>query len=94
MTQVIKKGGKRKQVFNAAKIRHSIEIVAKDVNLAQAKIKELIRDVAEPTISFFKTKRTVKATDIRRSLLRRLDRKAKAVSRAWRNYDKKKRNKK
>ena len=90
MTHVIKRGGEKKQVFNAAKIRNSVKKVARDLKWTPSKIEKLVRDVAEPAISFFKAKRIVKAVDIRRSLLGRLDRTSKAVSRAWRSYEKRK----
>ena len=92
MTKVMKKGGKT-QVFIPSKIRCAIDRSARDAKLSLAKRKELIKEVAEPAISFFKGKRVVKATDIRRSLLRRLDRRSKQVLKAWRKYDKERKKK-
>lgn len=87
MTKVIKKRGKV-QAFIPSKIRRAIDSSARDAKLSLAKRKELIKEVAEPAISFFKKKRVVKTTDIRRSLLRRLNRRSKQTLRAWRKYDK------
>ena len=89
MGTVVKKGGK-KQAFSAAKIRRSVEKAAKDVKMAPAKVKELVKNVADPVIALYKKKRTVKVSALRRSILGRLDRRAKKVSAAWRRYDKKK----
>jgi len=89
MVNVVKKGGK-KQGFSPAKIRHSVEYAAKDAGLKASKIKELIANVAEPVITWVKTKRIVKASAIRKAILGRLDRKAKSVANAWRKFEKKK----
>ncbi len=93
MTAVIKRGG-RKQAFVATKIRSSVRKAAKEARLSPKKVEALVKEVAEPTISFFKKKRNVKSTDIRRSVLRRLTRRSRAVSAAWRRNEKKKRKKK
>ena len=89
MTIVIKKGGKR-QAFAGSKVRSAVVKAAKDVRLSPAKIKKLVKEVAEPVIAFYKKKRLVKSTDIRRALLGRLDRKAKAVSASWRRHQNRK----
>ena len=89
MVHVIKKRG-RKQAFSSAKIRNAVLKSAKDAKLSPAKVKQLVKDVADPVISLAKGKRRVKAADLRRSLLGRLDRRAKSVSNAWRRFDKKK----
>lgn len=88
MTKVVKRSG-QKQAFNSSKIRKSILKAAKDSGLAVSKTKNLIKEVAEPVISFCKKKKSIKAIKIRKMVLGRLDRRAKAVSRAWRAYDRK-----
>lgn len=89
MTTVIKKGGKR-QAFIPNKIRRAVVMAAKEAKLSPAKIKGLVKEVAEPAISFYKKKKLVKSTDIRRALLGRLNRRAKAVSASWRRFQNKK----
>jgi len=89
MTTVIKKGGKR-QAFSSAKIRKGVMLAAKEAKLSSSKVKVLIKEVAEPVIALAKKKRVVRASSLRKSILGRLDRRAKVVSRAWRNFDKKK----
>jgi len=89
MGKVVKKGGK-KQSFLPRKIRISVERAAKEAKLAPKKVREVLEEVAEPVIALYKKKKLVKATELRRSLLGRLDRKAKKVSAAWRRYDRKK----
>ncbi len=88
MTTVIKKGGKT-EAFSPAKLKSSVSKSAKDAKLTSAKIKKLVEEVAEPVIALCKKKKTVKAVDIRRSLLGRLDRRAKSVSLSWRRYQRK-----
>ena len=89
MTNVVKKGGK-KQSFNPTKLRNSVLKAAKDAKLAPAKTKQLLVEVAEPVIALAKKKSVVKTTALRKSLLGRLDRRAKLVSKAWRNFEKNK----
>jgi transcriptional regulator NrdR family protein len=89
MTKVVKKDGK-KEAFSPAKIRKSVESAAKDAGLTSVKAKKLIVEVAEPVIALCKRKNLVKVADLRRSILGRLDKRAKRVSAAWRRYDKRK----
>ncbi|MFH1801629.1 MAG: ATP cone domain-containing protein [archaeon] len=89
MTQVIKRGGKR-QAFNPSKIRNAIKSAAKEAKLPRAKIQRLIKEVGDSVVDFYKKKRIVKSTVLRRSILRRLERKSKAVASAWRRYERKK----
>ena len=56
-----------------------------------AKVRWLVSEVAEPVILLSKKKRLVKATDLRRSILGRLDRRSKATANAWRRFDRKRR---
>lgn len=72
-----------------AKIRRSVEKAAREAGLTPTKIGDLMQDVAEPVIEVYGKKRSVKAVDLRRSILGRLDRKAKKVSAAWRRFDRK-----
>ena len=87
MVKVIKRSGK-KEAFSPGKIKKSVEKAAREVGMAPKKIRILISDVADPLIDVVRKKRVVKAVDIRKSMLRRLDRRAKSVSGAWRRYDK------
>jgi transcriptional regulator NrdR family protein len=89
MTTVIKKGG-CKEAFVAAKIRRAVEKSAKEAKLSKAEIKELVKEVVEPVIALCKKKRTVKAAELRRSLLGRLERNSRKVATAWKKYDLKK----
>ena len=90
-TKVLKKGNKRKQRFMPIKIRRSIEKAAKDAKVPAKKIEQLVLDVAEPVIALARKKNVVKTTDLRRSILGRLDRRIKKVSKSWKKFDQKKR---
>lgn len=92
MTQVIKRSGKR-QAFSPLKIRRTLELAAKEAKLSPSLIKKLIKEVAEPLIAFIKKKKVIKAINIRKSLLARVDRRIKKVSYALRRFDIKKRRK-
>lgn len=90
MNLVIKRN-QVKQKFSPSKIKDSIYNAAKDAGLSMFKVKELEKEVAEPVIKHFKSKKSIRASEIRKSILGRLDRRAKSVSSAWRKYDKRKR---
>ena len=89
MTNVIKKGGK-KQAFSPAKLRNSIIAAAKDAKLSKSKINQLVKDVAEPLVALIKKKRVIRVSSIRKSIIGRLDRRAKSVENAWKRFEKKK----
>jgi transcriptional repressor NrdR len=89
MTKVVKRGGKQ-QSFMPVKIRKSVERAAKDARLAPKRIKELVEEVAEPVIALARQKRVIKAVQLRKSLLGRLERRVKSAARAWRVYERKK----
>ena len=88
MGQVIKRGGKKRQVFNSAKIRKSIQKAAKDVKFSPTKIKELVKEVSNAVIKQYKGKRVVKSIVLRKSILGRLDRRVKSIASAWKRYEK------
>lgn len=83
---VIKRDG-RKEVFSAAKIIKSIEKVAKDAKLDALK---LVKEVAEPAIEYFKKKKIVKTSDIRKFILEKLAKISKETIKAWKMYEGKK----
>ena len=87
MGVVIKRDGKR-QAFSVAKVRRSLQMAAREAGVSASKVRELTRDVADAVIKDYRSKR-VKATYLRRVILRRIDRRAKSVSAAWRRFDRK-----
>lgn len=89
MVQVIKRGGRR-QKFMPEKIRKSIRGAATRAKISQAKTRELVSDVGNSVIDFFKKKRLVKTVDIRKSILGRFNRRVKSVASAWKRSEKKK----
>lgn len=90
MTNVIKRGGKKKQAFSPSKIKNAIRGAAKEAGLPSAKREELVKEVGDGVISFAKKKRVIKATDIGRSIVRRLETRSKAVAAAWKRFQRKK----
>jgi transcriptional regulator NrdR family protein len=89
MTTVIKRGG-RKQNFMPSKIKKAISNAAREAGFSPSKREELVKEVGESVISFFKKKRVVKSTDIRKSIIGRLSRKSKSLASAWRRHEKRK----
>ena len=94
MTKVIKRGCKKSESFHSNKIRKGIENAAKDAGFSPAQRYALIRDVGEFAVAFARSKPAVKSIEIRKSVLKKLDKKAKPVARAWRKFEKKKKIKK
>ncbi len=90
MTEVIKRGGKKRQAFSPSKIKGAITKAAKEAGLSPKKSEELAKEVGGGVVGFFGKKRVVKATDIRKSILRRLERRAKSVAAKWRSFERKK----
>ena len=89
VSHVLKKGGKR-QAFSTAKLRRAIERSAKDAKLKAPKAKKLVGEVVDPLVKVLKKKRVVRASALRKAMLGLIERRAKAVARAWRKFDKKK----
>lgn len=90
MTQVIKRGGKRRQAFSPSKIKDAIKKSAKEAGFSPKKIEELVKEVGNGVIAFFGKKKVVKAVDIRKSVLRRLERRSKSVASKWKQFEKRK----
>ncbi|GAI15558.1 unnamed protein product [marine sediment metagenome] len=90
MTIVIKKGSRGRQAFSPSKIRRSIRMAAKRARFSPEKTRKVVKEVGEPVIDFYKKKKLVKTTDIRKSILGRLNRNAKSVASIWKRYKKKK----
>jgi len=90
MTHVIKRGGRR-QAFSPSKIKKSIKSAAREAGFSPSKTQKLVKDVGGAVIAFFRKKRVVKTTDIRKSILRRLSTRAKSVISSWKRHERKKR---
>lgn len=86
MTKVIKKGG-RKEAFVGAKLKRSIQKSAKEAGLTASEAKALVSEVAGPIITKVRKRKFIKASELRRAVLGKLDKSAKKVAKAWRKYD-------
>jgi len=89
MTTVIKRGGRR-QSFMPSKIKKALKGAAKEAGFSQSKIQALVNEVGNGVISFAKKKRVIKSVDIRKSILNRLNSRAKKVASAWKKFEKRK----
>ena len=89
MGQVIKRGGER-QKFMPEKIRKAIRKASTGARISQAKTRDLVNDVGNSVIDLFQKKKLVKAVDLRRSILGRINRRVKSVASAWKKAEKKK----
>ena len=83
---VIKRGGK-KQNFSASKIKRAVARAAREAKLPSSEIKKLMGKVANPVIRRFRGRESVRTSAIRKAILSKLNRKAKAVSAAWKKHE-------
>lgn len=90
MTEVIKRGGQKKESFSPSKIKSAIRGAAKDAGFSPKKIEELVKEVGNNVVDIFGKKSVVKSVDIRKSVLGRLGRRAKSVASAWKKLEKRK----
>jgi transcriptional repressor NrdR len=90
MTQVIKRGCKKKEAFSPSKIKNSVKKAAKEAGFSTSKIEDVVKEVGNGVIGFFEKKKVVKSVEIRRSILGRLDRSAKRVVKTWKKFEKRK----
>ncbi|MBU0636045.1 hypothetical protein KKE06_03395 [Candidatus Micrarchaeota archaeon] len=93
MTAIIKRSGKR-QKFSKAKIKRAIEKAAQKGKVSKKERLKIAREISEGISKAFRRTRSVRASEVRRRILQRLETKSKASVRAWQQYDRKRRNKK
>ena len=86
MTVVIKRNRRREQ-FDAEKLRRAIERAADDAGLSPAKRKSLVAKVATAVIAIANKQAQVRSAMLREWILYRLDKLAPPVSRSWRDHD-------
>jgi transcriptional regulator NrdR family protein len=90
VTEVIKKDKKR-EAFDADKLRKSIEDAARESGISEEKAREVTARVARIVIEMAEKEDEIEAHVLRERILKELDSVEPAVSEAWRNYDKTKR---
>ncbi|MBI2451677.1 hypothetical protein HYV50_01200 [Candidatus Pacearchaeota archaeon] len=93
MGTVIKRDG-RKQTFKASKIKRAVQKAVKEEGIAAAQSKKIIKKVVGIIVKRFKGRKSVRSSEIRKSILSLLDRTAKAVSAAWRKHERKRKRRK
>jgi len=90
LTFVIKRNSTKKEKYSQRKLERSIELAAKDAKLGSAKAKALAREIGKGIHAFARKRRTIKAVQLRRMALRRLESRSRAAVSAWRRHDRKK----
>lgn len=86
MTVVIKRNRRREQ-FDADKLRRSVDLAAAEAGLSPAKRKSLAGKVAKAVLAIANKQAQVRSAMLREWILYRLDKLAPAVSRSWRDHD-------
>jgi transcriptional regulator NrdR family protein len=90
MTEVIKKD-RKKEAFDADKVRKSIEAAARESGISEERAKEVTENVAKAVIEMAEKEKEIETSAIRKMILKELGSAEPAVSDAWRNYDKNRR---
>ena len=90
MTYIIKRSGK-KQKFVRTKLENAVKKAAREARISASKVKEIIKDVVYPVAKKILKRKLIKAVQLRKVVLDRLESRSKAVVAAWRRHDKKKR---
>ena len=93
MATIIKKSGK-KEKFIPAKVKKSVEKASKEAKITPVKIREISKEITDSISNLVKRKKIMRASELRKAVLGRLERRAKKAAAAWRKYDKKVKKKK
>ena len=73
--------------FDESKIRKSIETAAKEAGLPDGRIEELVEQVTGVAVGLAEGKEKIATSELRESILSKLDEVEPAVSEAWRKHD-------
>jgi len=87
---VVKRSGRR-QKFSIAKLERGLTKAFKEAKVSSARARENVTEIADSVYSSIRRRRSIRAVDLRRRVLGRLDRRSRAAARAWRSYDRRKR---
>jgi transcriptional regulator NrdR family protein len=93
MVKVIKKGGKIEE-FNLNKIKKSLISAIERTNLSQKKKNELVEKITKRVFKFAKEKEEIFTAEIEAKILLELDKECPEAVNLWREYRRKKTNKK
>ncbi len=83
---VIKRSGE-KEIFDPMKMEESIRMAAKDANLPQERIENLVNKVAAVIIEMATKKDEILTSEIRARILKELDILEPSVAEAWRKFE-------
>ena len=86
MTEVIKRDN-RKQKFSLSKLENSITKAAKEAKLSPIKGKELSKDISQGIHTLVKRRKSIRTTEIRKKVLKRLESRSRAIVLSWQRYD-------
>jgi transcriptional regulator NrdR family protein len=90
MAYVLKKGSGKKQVFSPAKLKKSIDGALKDADVKIEKRRQIIDEIVKPISEIVKKKKSISASDLRKSVLGRLETRSKKAVQKWKAFEKKK----
>ena len=88
MTSVIKRN-KHRQAFSQRKLARSIEKAVREAKLGTKRAKELAREIGTAISKSVRRKKSVRSTELRRMVFRRLESKARSAMSAWRRFERK-----
>ena len=83
---VIKKDG-TKEPFDSEKIKKSIRLAAKETDLSEERIGEVVDQVSSIVLQMTGEREEIEGSEIKDKILQELDSVEPSVSKAWRDYD-------
>lgn len=86
---VIKKDGS-KEPFDIGKIKKAIELAAKQTDLPEDRVNELVEQVSKAALQVAEGKEEIATAELREKILSELDNLEPSVSEGWRKYDQEK----
>ena len=86
---VIKKDGS-KEPFDIEKIKKAIELAAKQTDLPEDRVNELVEEVSKAALQVAEGKEEIATAELREKILSELDNLEPSVSEGWRKYDQEK----
>ncbi len=87
---VIKRSGSR-QRFSRAKLERAISRALREARISGTRAKEIVREISEGVYTSIIRRRSIRAADLRKRVIDRLERRARSAASAWRRYDRRKR---
>ena len=89
MVKTVIKRDSRRQAFSKAKIVGAVEKAAREARVSSDKRREYAREISEGVAKSLSRRSSVRSSEIRRRVLKRLESRSRAAVSAWKRHDRK-----